>query len=118
MITDLSQYFDHSILKSETSLKDIIKVCREAKENRFYGIAINPCWVADAKKELAGGEVRIISVSGFPLSANRTDVKVLEAVRGIEDGADEIDMVANVGWLVSGEFKKVESEINQIRRNL
>lgn len=118
MIDNLNRYFDHSILKSETTLEDIIRLCREAREFQFFGIAINPCWVAAARKELSGTGIKIISVSGFPLSANRTDVKVFEAVRGVEDGADEIDMVANVGWLVSGEFVRAEREILEIRQNL
>lgn len=118
MIDNLNRYFDHSILKSETTLEDIIRLCREAREYQFFGIAINPCWVAPARKELTGTGVKIISVSGFPLSANRTDVKVFEAVRGVEDGAEEIDMVANVGWLVSGEFIRAEKEIFEVRQNL
>jgi len=118
MITDLNRYFDHSLLKPETDLKGIIALCHEAMENKFFGIAINPYWVTYARKELAGSEVKIISVSGFPLSANRTDVKVIEAVKGVEDGADEIDMVANVGLLASGEYKTVEREIYEVRREL
>ncbi len=118
MIDNLNRYFDHSILKSETTFEDIIRLCCEAREFQFFGIAINPCWVAAARKELSGTGIKIISVSGFPLSANRTDVKVFEAVRGIEDGADEIDMVANVGWLVSGEFVRAEREILEVRQNL
>lgn len=118
MIDNLNRYFDHSILKSETTLEDITRLCREARELQFFGIAINPCWVAAARKELSGTGIKIISVSGFPLSANRTDIKVLEAVRGVEDGADEIDMVANVGWLVSGEFVRAEREILEVRQNL
>ncbi|SYZ74060.1 Deoxyribose-phosphate aldolase [Candidatus Zixiibacteriota bacterium] len=118
MIENLNRYFDHSILKPETDLEAIIKICREAKEHNFFGIAINPCWVTLARKELAGSDVKIISVSGFPLSANRTDIKVIEAVKGVEDGADEIDMVVNVGWLHSGEYRAAEEEIYEVRRNL
>jgi deoxyribose-phosphate aldolase len=118
MIENLNRYFDHSLLKSETDLKAIFKICHEAIDHRFFGIAINPCWVASAKKELAGSGVKIISVSGFPLSANRTDVKVIEAVKGVEDGADEIDMVVNIGWLYSGEYRAAEEEIYEVRRNL
>jgi deoxyribose-phosphate aldolase len=118
MIDNLNRYFDHSLLKSETDLKAINKICHEAIDNKFFGIAINPGWVTAAKKELTGSEVKIISVSGFPLSANRTDIKVIEAVKGVEDGADEIDMVVNVGWLYSGEYRAAEEEIYEVRRNL
>lgn len=118
MIENLNRYFDHSLLKPETDLKGIIKCCHEAIKHDFFGIAINPYWVPHAKKELAGSKVKIVSVSGFPLSANTTHIKIAEAVKGVEDGADEIDMVANVGLLASGEYEKVEEEIYQVRRNL
>jgi len=118
MIDNFSKYFDHSLLYPETKLEDIISVCRDARENDFYGIAINPCWVIDARQELTDTDIKIISVSGFPLSANRIDIKVAEAVKGVEDGADEIDMVANVGYLAMGEYELVEREISQVRNNI
>lgn len=118
IIKNLNRYFDHALLYPETDLKAIINLCREAIEYNFYGVAINPYWVAEAKKELSGSDVKIISVSGFPLSANRTDIKVAEAVKGVEDGADEIDMVVNIGLLAMGEYKKVEEEILSVRKAL
>ncbi|PKK84887.1 MAG: deoxyribose-phosphate aldolase [candidate division Zixibacteria bacterium HGW-Zixibacteria-1] len=118
MIENLNRYFDHSILTPETDQKAIEKLCREAKKYAFYGIAINPYWVKYAKKQLSGSDIKIVSVSGFPLSANTTDIKVAEAVKGVDDGADEIDMVANVGLMVSGKFNKVEDEIYQIKKAL
>jgi len=118
MIEELSSYFDHALLSPEATESDIGRLCREAREYKMYGIAINPYWVNFAKKELAETEVKIISVAGFPLSAVRTDVKVAEAVKGIEDGADEIDMVANIGLLAMGEFKKAEDDISEVRKHL
>jgi deoxyribose-phosphate aldolase len=118
MINEINKCFDHSLLNPETKLEDIISLCRDAREYDFFGIAINPCWVIDAKKELPDSDVKIISVSGFPLSANRVDIKVAEAVKGVEDGADEIDMVANVGYLAMGEYGLVENEISEVRKNL
>jgi len=118
MIDNINRYFDHALLYPESDLKSINKLCREAVEYNLFGIAINPYWVKDAKKELAGSGVKIISVSGFPLSANRADIKVAEAVMGVEDGADEIDMVANVGLLSMGEYARVEREIYEVRRAL
>ncbi len=114
----LFSYFDHAQLHSEADERAILKCCREAMEFNFYGIAINPYWVPLAKKELTGTDVKIIGVAGFPLSAGTTKIKVAEAVQGVEDGADEIDMVANVGLLVSGEFGKAESEISDVKKNL
>ncbi len=118
MITNLNGYFDHALLYPEATRGQIAKLCREAVQYQMFGIAINPYWVKTAKSELIGSDVKIISVSGFPLSANRTDIKVAEAVRGVEDGADEIDMVANVGLLAMGEYAEVEKEIAEIRKNL
>jgi len=118
MIKDLNRFFDHSLLTPETGPNEIEKLCREAIENNFFGIAINPCWVPIAKKMLSETDIKIISVSGFPLSANTTEIKIAEAVKGVEDGADEIDMVANIGYLAGGEYKKVEDEITQVRKNL
>jgi len=118
MIKDLNRYFDHALLYPEVDLKAIINLCQEAKKYDMFGIAINPYWVINAKKELAGSDVKIISVAGFPLSANRTDIKVAEAVKGVTDGADEIDMVANIGLLAMGQYKKVEEEIRSIRKEL
>jgi len=118
MVKNLNLYFDHALLYPDTNLKGIIGLCDEAKEYNLFGIAINPYWVKAAREELVGTDVRIISVSGFPLSANRADIKVAEAVMGVEDGADEIDMVANVGLLTMGEFGKVEKEIVAVRKSL
>jgi deoxyribose-phosphate aldolase len=118
MIDNINKYFDHSLLYPETKLEDIITLCRDAREYDFYGIAINPCWVIDAKQELSDTDIKVISVAGFPLSANRVDIKVAEAVRGVEDGADEIDMVANVGYLAMGEYELVEREIAEVRKRL
>ena len=118
MIQNLNRYFDHSLLTPETDEKAIINLCREAAKYEFFGIAINPYWVPLAARELAGTDVKIISVSGFPLSANATAIKVAEAIKGVEDGAHEIDMVTNVGLLASGRYKEIEDEISQVRKNL
>ena len=80
MTKNLNRYFDHALLYPEVDLKAIINLCREAKQYDMFGIAINPYWVTVAKKELTGSNVKIISVAGFPLSANRTDIKIAEAV--------------------------------------
>jgi len=118
MIENLNRYFDHSLLRPESDRRAISKLCREAREYAFFGIAINPYWVPIAREELADSDVKIISVAGFPLSANRVDIKIAEAVKGVEDGADEIDMVANIGLLNMGEYSRAEDEIRQVRRHL
>jgi deoxyribose-phosphate aldolase len=118
MEKNLNAYFDHSLLRPESGPEDIRKLCRDAVEYDFYGIAINPFWVLTAAEELKDSRVKIISVSGFPLSANRTDIKIAEAAKGVEDGADEIDMVANIGLLRTGAYGAVEKEISLMKKNL
>jgi deoxyribose-phosphate aldolase len=116
--TDLNRRFDHASLHQEVNEQDIIQLCHDAVTYDFYAIAINPVWVSLARETLQKSRVKILSVAGFPLGASRTDIKVAEAVKGVSDGAHEIDMVANIGWLASGQFEKAEAEINEIRRNL
>ncbi len=118
ILADLNRRFDHAALKPEVDEKTVRKLCREAIEHDFYSVAINPAWIRTAADELRGSNVKILSVAGFPLSAARTEVKLFEAVKGVDDGAHEIDMVANVGWLVSNRFKEVEAEISEIRNKL
>ena len=118
VLSNLNRCFDHAALKPEVDEQTVRTLCREAIEHDFYSVAINPVWVRTAADELKGSAVKILSVAGFPLSASRTDVKLFEALRGVDDGAHEIDMVANVGWMVSGRFKEVEQEIAEIRKKL
>jgi len=118
ILSDLNRRFDHASLHQEINEKDIVRLCRDAVEYDFYSIAINPVWVGLARETLQNSHVQILSVSGFPLGAHRTDVKVAEAVKGVSDGAREIDMVANIGWLTSNQFGKAEAEINEVRKSL
>jgi deoxyribose-phosphate aldolase len=117
-ITNLNRRIDHAALKPETTAKEIKRLCFEARQFGFYAVAVNPVWVPLAREELSNSGVKTVSVSGFPLGASRTDIKVTEAVRATSDGAHEIDMVANIGWLVEGEFTRVEDEISTVRKNL
>ncbi|MFH2050338.1 MAG: deoxyribose-phosphate aldolase [bacterium] len=118
ILKDLNLRFDYAALKSNVTEKDIIKICQEAVDHKFFSIAINPTWVSAAKELLHNTGVKILSVSGFPLGANTTDIKIKEAVLGVNDGAHEIDMVANIGWLTANNFKLVENEIIGLRNAL
>lgn len=77
----------------------------------MFSVCVNPCWVAHAKQQLHGTEVRVCTVVGFPLGANRTHIKAAEATHAIADGADELDMVMNIGWFRSGEDERVAADI-------
>lgn len=113
---DLNKYIDHTLLKATATKKDIIQLCNEAKKHDFFSVCVNSSYVKLAKKELKKTDVKICSVIGFPLGAMSTKAKVYEAKRALKDGADEIDMVINVGFLKSKAFKKVEKEIRSIKK--
>jgi deoxyribose-phosphate aldolase len=118
VLKNLNNRFDHAALKPETTDRQIVTLCSEAREHKLYAVAVNPVWVATARTELSGSEVKIVSVTGFPLGANRTDTKIAEAVKAVSDGAHEIDMVAQIGWLISAQYAKAERETAKIRENL
>lgn len=118
ILANLCRRFDHALLYPEADEAAICNLCLEACQYQFFSVAVNPVWVSVAVRELRGSEVKVLSVAGFPLSASRTDVKIFEAIKGVADGAREIDMVANVGWLVSDRFGEVEKEIREVREHL
>jgi len=117
-LKNLNSFFDHASLKPDVTEQAITKLCNEAIENKFFAVAVNPFWVRTAAEILQGSNVKVVSTVAFPLGANRTDIKIYEAARAVSDGADEIDMVANIGWIKSGEFAKVEQEIANVRKSI
>lgn len=112
---ELNKYIDHTNLKQDMSEQDLIKLVNEAKEYDFFSICINPCWVKQASELLAGSNTKVCSVIGFPLGANTTNIKVLEAKEAIENGASEIDMVINVSKLKDKDYEYVYNEIKKIK---
>lgn len=111
-----SKYIDHTLLKADSTKEQIIKLCAEAKEYDFASVCVNPCWIATAKKELEGSDVKVCVVIGFPLGMMTTEAKVFEARDAVEKGAEEVDMVINIGMLKDGEDSYVENEIRQIKQ--
>ena len=112
---EINKYIDHTVLKATTTEKDIIKLCDEAKQHKFYAVCVNGCYVNLAKENLKDSEVSIAAVIGFPLGAMSKEAKVFEAEKCIADGANEIDMVLNIGFLKDGRFEEVEEEIREIK---
>lgn len=112
---ELNKYIDHTNLKQDMSEQDLIKLVNEAKEYDFFSICINPCWVKQASELLAGSNTNVCSVIGFPLGANTTNIKVLEAKEAIENGASEIDMVIDVSKLKDKDYEYVYNEIKKIK---
>lgn len=114
----LNTYIDHTQLKAIATPKDIIKLCNEAKEYNFYAVCVNSCHVKLAANELKDCDVKVAAVVGFPLGANSSQVKIYEAHSGIKEGANEIDMVLNVGWLKAKRHALVEEEIAVIKKTI
>lgn len=109
-----SKYIDHTLLKPTATCEQIIKLCKEAKENNFYSVCVNPFYVKLAKSELAGTDVKVACVIGFPLGANLTEIKRQEAILAVKDGADELDMVINQGLFKMGKYTEVIEDINAV----
>jgi deoxyribose-phosphate aldolase len=111
---ELAAYFDHTLLKPESTLSDIVRLCGEAMRYGFATVCVNPYWVPAAAGELAGTGVGITTVVGFPLGATSTFAKSAEARDAIASGATEIDMVLNVGALKSGLYDEVEADVRGV----
>lgn len=111
---ELSKYIDHTLLKSDATKEDIIKLCREAKEFNFYSVCVNPCFVGLAKNELKNSNVKVACVIGFPLGTNVTSVKEFEATKAVASGADELDMVINISKLKEKDYDYVLNDINAV----
>jgi deoxyribose-phosphate aldolase len=109
--TELSAYFDHTLLKPEAARSDIARLCSEARQYSFATVCVNPFWVPEAAALLAGSVVGITTVVGFPLGATSSFAKAAEARDAIAAGATEIDMVLNVGALKSGMYAEAEKDI-------
>lgn len=111
---ELAQYIDHTLLRVDATENDIIDLCSEAAENNLYSVCVNPTWVALCSDQLAESSVKVCSTVGFPLGATTTEAKVAETKSAIEEGADEIDMVMNIGLLLSDDPDEVQRDIEAV----
>ncbi|WP_274474437.1 deoxyribose-phosphate aldolase [Mangrovimonas aestuarii] len=112
----LNQYIDHTLLTPTATFSDIIKLCEEAKTYGFHSVCVNSCYVTLAKSQLKDSDIKICTVIGFPLGASNTASKVKEAQQALQDGADEIDMVMNIGLLKSMDFDGVWMDIEAVKK--
>jgi deoxyribose-phosphate aldolase len=112
----LARMIDHTLLKPDATREQIETLCREALEYHFFSVCVNPVYVRLCAERLAGSDVVVCSVIGFPLGATPTEVKVLEALRAIHDGAAELDMVIHIGALKSGDEERVQEDIAAVAR--
>ncbi|GGH84946.1 deoxyribose-phosphate aldolase [Pullulanibacillus pueri] len=113
-MSQIAKYIDHTALKPDIKRHDIIKLCEEAKAYEFASVCVNPFWVKTAAELLAESPVKVCTVIGFPLGANTTETKVYETVNAIQNGAEEIDMVINIGALKDDQQELVKEEIEAV----
>jgi deoxyribose-phosphate aldolase len=113
---EINKYIDHTLLKATATEADILELCKEARENEFFSVCVNSCYVKLAAKNLSGSNVKVCTVVGFPLGAMSTEAKIFEAEQALKDGAEEVDMVINIGELKSKNLQKVEDEIRLIKQ--
>ncbi len=109
------KYIDNTLLKADATKEDIIKLCNESIKFNFKSVCINPSFVSLAHELLKDSEVLVCTVIGFPLGANTTQTKVFETENAIKNGADEIDMVINIGWLKDKQYDNLLNEIKSIK---
>ncbi len=114
VLMKLNQYIDHTLLKPESTEDEIKKICHEAMEYNFFSVCINPYYVREVKKILRDSQVKVCTVIGFPLGANTTEIKIAETKQALLDGAQEIDMVLNIGELKNKNLTFITNEIKSI----
>lgn len=113
-VKEIAKMIDHSLLRPELTEAQVREGCRLAREYDTASVCVKPCDVKIAKEELQGSDVLVTTVIGFPHGANKTSVKVAEAVEAIDEGAAELDMVLNIGRLLSRQFDYVEADIKAV----
>ncbi|MFQ6085028.1 MAG: deoxyribose-phosphate aldolase [Candidatus Bathyarchaeia archaeon] len=118
MITkrQLARYIDHTLVRATATVEEVERHCEEARQLGFASVFVNPCYVPLASRLLRGAGIRVGTVIGFPLGATTDQVKAFEARRAIQDGADEVDMVMNIGALRSGDYGLVKRDIEGVVR--
>ncbi|MEH7437477.1 deoxyribose-phosphate aldolase [Neobacillus drentensis] len=112
--TNVAAMIDHTLLKPEATKEQIEKLCQEAIENKFFSVCVNPVWVRTSKEIVKNSGVKVCTVIGFPLGASTSETKAFETKNAIENGADEVDMVINIGALKGQNDTLVESDIRAV----
>ena len=113
---ELNRYFDHTLLKAEATSDQVLKLCDEALEYHFASVCVNPVFVPLAAGKLAGSDVKVCTVIGFPLGANEPAVKAMEAALAVDEGAEEVDMVINIGKAKEKDFAYIQEEIAKVKQ--
>ncbi len=111
---NIAKLIDHSLLRPDATEADIVKLCDEAKKYDFFSVCVHPSFVKTAREILAGSDIKVATVIGFPLGMTLTSVKIYEAIESVLHGADELDMVINVGAAKANNWEAVEKEISDL----
>ncbi|WP_456273985.1 deoxyribose-phosphate aldolase [Bacillus sp. AK031] len=114
MEKNVAKMIDHTLLKPESTKEQVTKICAEAKEFGFASVCVNPAWVKYSAEQLAGTDVKVCTVIGFPLGATTSETKAFETKDAIEKGATEVDMVINIGALKDGNDDLVKQDIQAV----
>lgn len=112
---NINEHIEHTLLKQDAKLEDFMKLFDEAKKYKFLGVCVNPLYVKLAKENLKDSNVKVVTVIGFPLGANKTEVKAFETTQAVNDGADEIDMVINVSKLKDKDYDFIVNDIKTVK---
>lgn len=111
---ELNRYIDHTLLKPEATKEAIVQLCQEAKAYEFMSVCVQPTWVSTATQELEDSKVKVCTVIGFPHGANTPETKAFETANAIANGADEVDMVINIGAVKSQNWELVKHDIDAV----
>jgi deoxyribose-phosphate aldolase len=111
---NIHSLIDHTLLKPDATIREISQLCVEAVEHRFFSVCINPYWIPTARKLVVGTPVKVCTVIGFPFGASLSKAKAQETLAAIDAGADEIDMVLNIGAAKEGHWDFIEHEIHEL----
>lgn len=112
----MEKHIEHTLLKQDATEQELIKLFEEAKQYKFFGVCVNPLYVKFAKNNLKNSDVKVVTVVGFPLGANKSEVKAFETQCAIIDGADEIDMVINVSAIKNKDYDFVINDIKTVKK--
>lgn len=113
-LLNIAQFIDHTLLKPDATEKDIFNLCNEAKEYSFFSVCVHPHYIKLAKDALSGTSIKVSTVIGFPLGMTHTHVKIYESMESVLAGADELDIVINIGRAKAHDWDSVEREISDI----
>lgn len=115
--SEIAKYIDLSALKPNLTYEEIDKICQDAIKYNFYSVCINPFFVKRVYHNLKDSNLKVCSVISFPLGADRLDIKVLQSIKAVEDGADELDIVWNISAFKSKDYKYIQTELSEIKKN-